>query len=488
MLRLFSEVRMLMNQIPIVAFTLVASFSFAQINESEVLFGVEYTFQDQTMVDEPGRNTISTPYKEKMALAFSNELAKAVGLAPKDAVKVKTSWKQGFYLNVPGDGQWVINPEPVTIEVNTTPRHLNELKTTAAPIFEVAEKLGLKGYVQPAAERSGMGHIHVGAASMKENPFFTNPQLLRNVMVYFHKNPALLHGFAEAFDIGLDSNIETYHTVERQIKFQQAVNQFDQWYLKATAEEKKQGLTEFLKILMAHNSYTIDFFHHYRFINLEHLKRATYAPFQPEDKGKLTVEFRNFRPPADPETTHAFAKLLMSVMSYQAKPDHLEPFKWISESEYLRFNTASRVQENWIQLKKDLKLRSSALDRQIQEYASAVQRFQYPQKLIGDKNYKGMKVNLAYSQKSRKGQLYEVLVEQTGTSDKPHYQIGDHVLDFSEVVVGSKKYWLTVVDVKQVGINPSDIHDGKLYQMMTQNIFTRIISKMSCKKAISQSN
>jgi len=477
---------MLLNQIFLIGLTLVANLSFAQINESQVLFGVEYTFQDQTMVNEPGRNTISTPYKEKMALDFSNQLASAVGLAPQEAVEVKTSWKKGFYLNVPGDGQWVINPEPVTIEINTTPRHLDELKKTAKPIFEVAEKLGLKGYVQPAAERSGMGHIHLGAKSMKENPFFLNPQLLRNVMVYFHKNPALLHGFAEAFDIGLGSNIETYHTVERQTKFQEAVAQFDTWFLKATAEEKKQGLTEFLKILMAHDSHSIQFFHHYRFINLEHLERATYAPFQPEDKGKLTVEFRNFRPPADPETTYAFAKLLMSVMNYQAKAGHLEPFKWISESEYLRFNTASRVKENWKQVKNDLNLQSLALDRQIQEYASAIQRFQYPQKLIGSKIHKGMRVNLAYSQKTRKGELFEVLIEQSGSSLKPRYQIRDHVLDFSEVVVGSKKYWLTVVDVKQVGINPSTIQEGNLYQLMTENGSSQLISKLSCKKAVSE--
>jgi hypothetical protein len=477
---------MQLNQVLFTALTLVAGLSFAQIDESQVLFGVEYTFQDQVMVDEPGRNTISTPYKEKMALDFSNELALAIGLVPKDAVKIKTSWKQGFFLNVPGDGQWVINPEPVTIEVNTTPRHLNELKSTAKPIFEVAKKLGLKGYVQPAAERSGMGHIHVGAANMRENPFFANPQLLRNVMVYFHKNPALLHGFAEAFDIGLGSNIETYHTVDRQTKFQEAVAQFDQWFLKATAEEKKQGLTEFLKILAAHDSHTINFFHHYRFINLEHLERATYAPFQPEDKGKLTVEFRNFRPPADPETTHAFAKLLMSVMKYQSQAGHLEPFKWISESEYLRFNTASRVKENWVQVKKDLNLKSRALDRQIQEYASAIQRFQYPQKVIGEKIHRSMKVNLAYSQKTRKGQLFEILIEQNEYPAKPRYQIGEHVLDFSEVVVGSKKYWLTVVDVKQLGIHPSDIVEGKLYQMMTQKFFDRMFSKLSCKKAVSQ--
>lgn len=471
---------MQLNQFFLMALTLVTNLSFAEVNESQVLFGVEYTFQDQTMVDEPGRNTISTPYKEKIALDFSNQLALAVGLVPKEAVKVKTSWKQGFYLNVPGDGQWVINPEPVTIEVNTTPRHLNELKNTAIPIFEVAEKLGLKAYVQPAAERSGMGHIHVGAHSMKENPFFANPQLLRNVMVYIHKNPALLHGFAEAFDIGLDSNIETYHTVERQTKFQEAVSQFDQWFLKATSEEKKQGLNEFLKILDQHNTDDIGFFRHYRFINLEHLEGALYAPFQSDDKGKLTVEFRNFRPPADPETTYAFAKLLMSVMKYQAKADHLEPFKWISENEYLRFNTASRVKENWEQLKNDLNLQNLALDRQIQDYASAIERFQYPQKLIGEKNHSSMKVNLAYSQKSRKGQFYEVLVEQTGTT-QPQFQIGNYVLDFSEVIVDSKKYWLSVIDVKQARIHPSDIQEGNLMQLMNKNQN----SILSCKKAVS---
>jgi hypothetical protein len=54
---------------------------------------------------------------------------------------------------------------------------------------------------------------------MAENPFFVHPLLLRNIQVYLHKHPALLHGFAEAYDIGINSNIETFHEESRQRVF-----------------------------------------------------------------------------------------------------------------------------------------------------------------------------------------------------------------------------------------------------------------------------
>ena len=49
-----------------VSYTSVA----APFNWSEVLFGVEYSFQDQEIVNEPGRATITTPYKQKKMNEF----------------------------------------------------------------------------------------------------------------------------------------------------------------------------------------------------------------------------------------------------------------------------------------------------------------------------------------------------------------------------------------------------------------------------------
>ncbi len=46
-----------------------------------------------------------------------------VGL-PESAIEEKTTWKPGFFINVPGDGKYVINTEPVTVEFNTTQKLL----------------------------------------------------------------------------------------------------------------------------------------------------------------------------------------------------------------------------------------------------------------------------------------------------------------------------------------------------------------------------
>ena len=176
----------------VLSIAIFAQTAIAQtLNRNEIWFGVEYTFQDIEMVNEPGRSTMSTPHKEAKALEVANRIRENLGL-PQEALYIKTTWKPGYFLNVPGDGQWVINSEPVTIEINTTPRTLDQIRETAAPIFAATKAAGLVAHVNPAAERSGMGHIHIGAASMAQNPFFQNPPLLRNVMVYLHKNPSLL--------------------------------------------------------------------------------------------------------------------------------------------------------------------------------------------------------------------------------------------------------------------------------------------------------
>ena len=118
--------------------------------------------------------------------------------------------KPGYEFHVPGEGIYVINMEPVTIELNTTPKTYEQIMTVAPEIYQAAEKAGLVPYVNTAAERSGMGHIHVGGNTLGESPFYKHPNLLRNLLVYFHQHPSLLYGFAEAWDIGYGSNIENY--------------------------------------------------------------------------------------------------------------------------------------------------------------------------------------------------------------------------------------------------------------------------------------
>lgn len=422
-----------------------------RIDVNKVLFGIEYTFQDQEMVNETGRKTITTPYKEDKAKQLASHLAQLLEL-PESAITIKTTWKPGLFLNVPGDGQWVINPEPVTIEVNTTPRKLGQIVETAKPIFDSAQASGLVAYVNPAAERSGMGHIHVGGSSMAENPFFANPLLLRNMIVYLHKHPALLHGFAEAYDIGMNSNIETYHQADRQEMFQNAVEAFDLWYEQASPTERKaQGFNRFLAELQRHDK-GAGFFQHYRFMNLEHVKRG---PYKPTDTGKITVEFRNFRPPKDPETAHAFAELLVAMMEKQSQPEYKETFRWIHHNEYLRFNTATKVAEDWQDVRRDLGLNNAKLDEQLTEY---VKNLQSQRKPLAD--VRGVEVLPAYSEKDKKGTRFEVRLSPNYYPSAPVLNFDGRQVEFEKAQVGTKAFWISVVDTQALGVDPSEFAAG----------------------------
>ncbi len=198
-----------MNKIFIIS--LLFSFNlFAQQNNykridiSKLLFGIEYTFQDQKIVNEPGRLTFSTPHKKAKFNLLKRHYFENLGLND-NSITLDTThsgFKPGINFYVPDQGNYVMNMEPVTIEVNTTPKTVNEIVEAATPLFNAAKKSELFPYVNPAAERSGMGHIHTGAKTLSESPFYLYPNLLRNILVYYHKHPSLLFGFAEAFDIG----------------------------------------------------------------------------------------------------------------------------------------------------------------------------------------------------------------------------------------------------------------------------------------------
>lgn len=449
---------------------LLASVAGAQIDVERVLFGVEYTFQDREMVNEPGRSTLSTPYKEAKVIEITERLRQLLNLPPQ-AIEKKTTWKPGLFLHVPGDGAWVINSEPVTIEINTPPRRLTQLIETAGPIFAATSAAGLQAYVQPAAERSGMGHIHIGARNMAENPFFANPLLLRNVMVALHKSPSLLHGFAEAFDIGMDSNIETYHSEKRQAVFAKAVAEFDAWYDRASPAERSEGFNVFLRILRAHDSPQIGFFQHYRFLNLEHVARGATQPFLATDTGKITVEFRNFRPPKNPETTKAFAELLLAILKHQTRPEHREPFEWIAPDRYLRFNTAAVVRDDWARTRQLLGLNIPELDEQIREYVDAVERV-----VTRVPGLPKARLYLAYSRKGDKGQFLELRLPAPAQGE-PLVVVKGQEIPMQEVLINRKRFWTGVLDLRALGVTPDELARDK-------NALTMTLSAPRCSRVL----
>lgn len=433
---------------------------FSRIDLEKTLFGVEYTFQDENMVNEPGRMTMETPHKRAKLERFRAAYLEELNLQP-DAIKKKAgSFKPGDFIDVPGDGRHVMNMEPVTIEVNTTPKIFADILPAAKKIFAASEKADLVAYVNPAAERSGMGHIHVGAKTIGDSPFYKNPHLLRNMMVYLQKHPSLLWGFAEAYDIdGMKlrsgsntTNIETYHKPEQQKAFARAVKNFDEWYQKQmrTGGKLDDGLRQFLLFLEAEEGPGIDFFHHYRFINLEHLQaiRDSNKPVDPKLAGKFTVEFRNFRPPRTAEHAAAHSELLLAMMEKLAEPGHLERLEEISPTAYDRFHSASKVAADWEEVKRELPRHNPLWDDSVGEYVEN----QLGREAIRAKLPKGLVAEIypAYSPKTEKGTKFEMRLPVT--SDKPPViELSGAKLEFEKLALDGKLYWVSTFNAAKTG-------------------------------------
>lgn len=444
--------RLIPQNIFILLPVLLSSLAFAQravvpdlsslkyIDPKTVLMSPEYTFQDQEMVNEVGRMVMKTPHKMEKVEGFVRGYLDSKGLAFETAAEGNlNAFKAGYHMNISPTERWYVDSEPVCIEVNHSPRNIYGVAETAPGIYSVAKKLSLVPYVNPAAERSGMGHIHVGGATLGDSPFFKNPLLLRNVMVYFHKHPSLLWGFAEAYDVGSNSNIESLHIGGREQIFEMAVNDFDTWWSKASAEDKKNGMGKFLEILYSHGGY--DFFHHYRAINLEHLKNYARPELNPQATGKITVEFRDFRPPKSPQHAISDLVLLLKVFDFLAKPNYLVKFEAMGSEKYQRFFAASKVAADWEIVRKQIGANDILLDEMINEYVDAVHRYAYPIDGI-----EGTKLFAAYSEKNLKGTFFEVLIP-TKSHASDTVMIGDKLVPLEKISINGTKYWTGVVDV-----------------------------------------
>lgn len=459
---------------------------YQYINTNEVLFGVEYSFQDRELVNEPGRTTMRTDHKAKKLEEMFNKFLELKDTTREEAIvknSVLDDFKPGYQFKVPGDGVYTINMEPVTVEFNTTPKTAHQIVETSTPIFEAAEAVGLKPYVNPAAERSGMGHIHVGGNSIKENPFYKNPNLLRNILVYYHKHPSLLYGFAEAYDIGDNSNIETYHNPKRQKAFEKAIAEFDAWYEKAQKGfvPMENGLQEFLLALKRNEPAENDFFHHYRFINLEHLKKFTQYKMEPELRGKYTVEFRIFRPQKGPEHALANTQLLLDVMETLSAPGYLEKFEPISETKFNNFWTVAKIKSDWLEVKKFIKHDNEFSDEMLEEAVDALEtRPAFDLKLA---QYKNAKVYSAYSKKTDKGTAFELRIPAKDATKQPDLLLLDKTVEFELVTLEDGKYWIATVDTKKLNISLEELLNDPTVLKTTRGFLGSVIK--NCQTAIS---
>lgn len=429
------------------------SLASGNIDPQKTLFGIEYSFQDEEIVKEPGRMTMTTPYKQARLMEMLKAYVNLVGL-PESAIETKTSWKPGYYINVPGDGKYVINTEPVTIEFNTTPKNLNQIRSAATPIYQAAAIAKLSPYVNQAAERSGMGHIHVGGYTLGDSPFYLNENLLRNVLAFFHKHPSLIYGFAEAYDIGENSNIESLHEASKQDALAEVISKYDQ--IVKSGQSHANGMLLFIDLLKKSNArinwnYQAGFngwFAHYRFINLEHVELLRPDSL-PSKEGKYTIEFRTFRPPPTALHAEAMAKLLFAVMEKMATPGHLEKFEKFTATEFSRFFTGSKISSDWDKVKQLLEINDPLLDSMVNELVQNI----YSKKVRAPLDIAGYELFESYSEKTKKGQVFELRIKSRIQKEYPQVMVGDKLLEFEKVKVGTSFYWISVIDTTKLGID-----------------------------------
>src|SRR5262249_33429044 len=150
---------------------------------------------------------------------------------------------------------------------------------------------------------------------------------------------------------------------------------------------------------------TGNMFHHYRFMNLEHVQNLVNGnmALYGDKPGKFTIEFRNIRPYKSPEHAHAMVDLLLNVMEKLAQPDFKVPVREISAAEYARFHGVMNTEGDWADVKKELGLPENKLqDEMISEYVENLRS-----KPI--KTPEGLLVLPAYSPKEKKGTYFEVV-------------------------------------------------------------------------------
>lgn len=451
--------RLNLKHVLFIAFLLSSVQALSQVDRNQVLFGPEPSFQDQEMVLEPGRMTMSTPHKEKKFKEMKARFLEILGQPENITISPinRADFKPGFRIQIPGRGIFITNMEPVCIEWNQLPVTYENLINAWAPVFQAAKDVQLSPYVQIAAERSGMGHIHVGGNTVAENPYFKHPTLLRNMMVYLHQHPSLLWGFAEAYDIGSESNIETLHG-GREEKFKQAVEQFDAWYSQASQSERLDGGFKFLNFLYKKGG--DDFFRHYRFINLEHVKKLIGGSLSRHGdlEGKYTIEHRNFRPFKTEYHLKANAELLLKMMDKFSSNDLLVPFVQISEQQYRNFFGTHFVESDWELVSRELNFEQDPL------WAEMIS--EYTQNLIQGKlqvtYFPNFEILTAYSEKTKKGHHYEILMNnpvdaESILSTTLEFRGQKFLLEWTEIQYDGKKIKAAVFDTSKTTLQPYEI-------------------------------
>ena len=163
-----------------------------------------------------------------------------------------------------------------------------------------------------------------------------------------------------------------------------------------------------------------------------------HSGLKPDATGKLTVEFRMFRPQKSAEHAKANLDLLIDVFRYLAQPDFLVPLDHISEKSALVQWTPTKIKEDWKIVKELIGHKNALSDQMIQELIDISREVPSP--------IEGAKMRLAFSRKENKGLAFEILIPDDRPL-RPRVDIIGKPVYIERIKVDGKKFWIGRVDI-----------------------------------------
>lgn len=439
------------------SYAAIPDLGLKRINPETTLIGQEHTAQDQAMVDEPGRSSGPTEHRWAKLRAFVDAFKVRMKVKKKKDVRERhEALDPGFYVKTEF-GEYRINMEPVTIEVNSPPPNIYQLRDYATPIYQTYEEIGLVPYIRAAGERSGMGHAHIGGATLKESPFFLFPNLLPNLMVYLHNNPAALFALSEAYDMGRRSNMETYHYEPKQKEFNDAIEEFHEWWKKNPKKRADFGLFKFVSIM---KKTSLDPTEHYRYINFERFRSfgtsKSDVRSQKEETAR-TVEVRVIRPYKTVDHAEAVGMYLLKLLDYLSDPKMLLKIQPVTRESFQYYYSGTEIAANWEKVKADIGFDNPLVNEMVQEYVDNVRMKTYTAQGLP----KGAAVSAAYSLKEEKGQRYEVRLPAKKTEvDAPALALNGLQIPLKKIRLDNKLYWVGIFHLADYKIPFKELVEG----------------------------
>lgn len=172
-------------------------------------FGFETTFTIANWWQEPGFcSAWETPHKLDLMKRMSEALVSRIG---GKIVSFKDSYNaDGFELfDDEGRATFKVTSEPGSIEINTPPALVGDIRSMMDPLFAAAEEVGLVTYrtwwYGWKSGTSGGCHVNMAGFSDETNPWKQDPLLVLKYFAYFHNRPWLHYPFMGP-DIGRGGN------------------------------------------------------------------------------------------------------------------------------------------------------------------------------------------------------------------------------------------------------------------------------------------